>query len=459
MRAILRVMGRSDPLDESPEKQPEAGSSQVDRVSQSPPQSPPTSTSYNLFKTRSSKSLEKQIPWLSKQNGDAPPPKFETDEELPAGRFFDALQGPELEVLKDSEDLLLPLDQKWPFLLRVPANVFGVSIGLSAQSLLWAEIHDASSLSYLKHVPKGVLFALWSIGVFVHTVLFSAYALKCVFYFEAVRREFHHPVRVNYFFAPWVAAMLLALSTPKDIAKRLHPWLLGVFMGPVFALEVKIYGQWLFGGERRLSKVANPTTHLALTGNFVGSLLSHVVGWKEFAIFLFAVGLAHYVVLFVTLYQRLPTNETLPKELHPVFFLFIAAPSIASEAWEMLAGSFDYPARLIHFVGLFLFISLIVRLNFFRGFRFSIAWWAYTFPVAAIAMTANRYGLVVSSWLTDAMTSFFIFLSVAIVACVLVLSILHAVLWGTLLPNDMAIAITTHKKKKSHSQRVVKHQV
>jgi len=39
---------------------------------------------------------------------------------------------------------------------------------------------------------------------------------------------------------------------------------------------------------------------------------------------------------------RLPTNETFPKELHPVFFLFVAAPSVAVMAWANIQGSFDY---------------------------------------------------------------------------------------------------------------------
>lgn len=38
----------------------------------------------------------------------------------------------------------------------------------------------------------------------------------------------------------------------------------------------------------------------------------------------------------------LPTTETLPKELHPVFFLFVAAPSVASMAWAKIQGSFDH---------------------------------------------------------------------------------------------------------------------
>jgi hypothetical protein len=60
--------------------------------------------------------------------------------------------------------------------------------------------------------------------------------------------------------------------------------------------------------DRRLSKVATPTNHLVVVGNFLGTLLGAKMGLREVPIFFFAVGVMHYLVLFVTLYQRLPTN-------------------------------------------------------------------------------------------------------------------------------------------------------
>jgi len=139
--------------------------------------------------------------------------------------------------------------------------------------------------------------------------------------------------------------MFLANSVPPLLApENLHPALWCAFMGPYFFLELKIYGQWLSGGKRRLCKVANPSSHLSVVGNFVRAILASKVGWKE-AAKLWAVGFAHYLVVFVTLYQRLPTSEPLPKELHPVYSMFIAAPSPASIAWETIYGDFDGLSR------------------------------------------------------------------------------------------------------------------
>ncbi|KAJ6962569.1 hypothetical protein NC652_001279 [Populus alba x Populus x berolinensis] len=116
-------------------------------------------------------------------------------------------------------------------------------------------------------------------------------------------------------------------------------------MGPYFFLELKIYGQWLSGGKRRLCKVANPSSHLSVVANFVRAILASKDGWKEAAKFLWAVGFAHYLMVLVALYQRLPPSEPLAKELHPVSSMLIAAPSTASIAWETIYGDFDGLSR------------------------------------------------------------------------------------------------------------------
>lgn len=361
---------------------------------------------------------------------------------MPAGRYFDALKGPEVDTLRNSEEPVLPADKKWPFLLRFPIGCFGICLGLGSQTILWKTLSSAASMRFL-HVPKVINLMLWCLAVMALLTVFTTYFLKCVFYFEAVRREFYHPVRINFFFAPWIACMFLTLGVPPAVTRSIHPVLWLLFMTPIFVLELKVYGQWLSGGERRLCKVANPSTHLSLVGNFVGSLLAATVGWREVATFFWAVGLAHYIVLFVTLYQRLPSAAVLPEELHPVFFLFIAVPSTASVAWYKIVGDFDLVSRISYFVGLFLYMSLVVRVNFFRGFRFSVAWWAYTFPMTASAIATIHYSLTVKHPITQGLAVMLSFVSSVTVLSVFLFTILHTFLWRTMFPNDMAVAITT----------------
>jgi len=274
---------------------------------------------------------------------------------------------------------VLPQDRQWPFLLRFPISCFGVCLGVSSQAILWKALATSPSTQFL-HISLKINLVLWIISIALVAIIFTTYLLKIILYFEAVRREYYHPIRVNFFFAPWIALLFLALGVPPSVTKDLHHSLWYILMIPILCLEIKIYGQWMSGGQRRLSKVANPSNHLSIVGNFVGALLGASMGLKEGPIFFFAVGLAHYIVLFVTLYQRLPTNETLPKELHPVFFLFVAAPSVASMAWANIQGSFDYGSRIAYFIALFLYFSLVSLFPFkvSINYTYSLSYFKHT---------------------------------------------------------------------------------
>ncbi|KAH9721579.1 Guard cell S-type anion channel SLAC1 [Citrus sinensis] len=409
---------------------------------------------FSIFKTKSTLSKQNSLMPTRKEKG-MEAPKIDgaarLDDEsvnrsVPAGRYFAALRGPELDEVKDTEDILLPKDEKWPFLLRFPIGCFGICLGLSSQAVLWRALSTSPATKFL-HVPPFINLGLWLLAVAVLISVSFTYILKCIFYFEAVRREYFHPVRINFFFAPWVVCMFLAIGVPPVVApETLHPAIWCAFMGPYFFLELKIYGQWLSGGKRRLCKVANPSSHLSVVGNFVGAILAAKVGWKEVGKFLWAVGFAHYLVLFVTLYQRLPTSEALPKELHPVYSMFIAAPSAASIAWQAIYGDLDGLSRTCYFIALFLYVSLVVRINFFTGF--SVAWWSYTFPMTTASVATIKYAEHVPSVLTKGLALSLSFMSSAMVCVLFVSTLLHAFVWHTLFPNDLAIAITKKRLVK-----------
>uniref|UniRef100_A0A0E0HB59 Uncharacterized protein n=1 Tax=Oryza nivara TaxID=4536 RepID=A0A0E0HB59_ORYNI len=404
---------------------------------------------YDSFKTWSGK-LERQLTHLAGVGPEAPVDKERGDaigshhtSSLPkVDRFFAALEGPELDQLKSEEELVLPSDKTWPFLLRFPVSAFGMCLGVSSQAILWKTIATSGPTAFL-HVTTKVNLVLWCVSVALMCAISATYGAKVVFFFEAVRREYYHPIRVNFFFAPWIACLFLTIGVPDSVAPTPLPhWLWYALMAPVLCLELKIYGQWMSGGQRRLSKVANPSNHLSVVGNFVGALLGASMGLREGPVFFFAVGMAHYSVLFVTLYQRLPTNETLPKELHPVFFLFVAAPSVASMAWARITGEFGLGSRVAYFIAMFLYASLAVRINFFRGFRFSLAWWAYTFPMTGAAIASIRYSTEVDNALTRALCVALSAVATLVVTALFATTMIHAFVLHKLFPNDIAIAIT-----------------
>ncbi|KOM51627.1 hypothetical protein LR48_Vigan09g028600 [Vigna angularis] len=250
-------------------------------------------------------------------------------------------------------------------LTRFHAGYFRISLSLGSQVLLWKTVmtsaQDKTTLPHvLSTLPSVAVYALWSFSLFTLVLLSLLYLLRCFFFFKMVKVEFLHPVGVNYFFAPWISWLLLLESAPFVAPKTtLYMVLWWVFAVPVVVLDVKIYGQWLTKGKRVLSSAAgNPTSQVSVIGNLVGAQAAAHMGWKACALWLFSVGMVHYVVLFVTLYQRLSGRDGVPVLLRPVLFLFIAAPSVASLAWESIVGTFDTASKMLFFLSIFLFLSL-----------------------------------------------------------------------------------------------------
>lgn len=253
------------------------------------------------------------------------------------------------------------------------AGYFRISLSLGGQALLWKTLmaptsHDMNmSSSTLRRVinalhPTSIFIVLWSIALFTLVLLSLIYLLKCFFYFKMVKAEFLDHVGVNYLFVPWISWLLL-LQTAPFLTPRTASYLVlwWVFAVPLVLLDVKIYGQWFTKGKKRyLSTVANPTSQLSVIGNLVGAQAAARMGWRESAVCLFSLGMVHYLVLFVTLYQRLSGSDRLPAMLRPVFFLFFAAPSMASLAWESIAGAFDMGSKMMFFLSLFIFTSLVM---------------------------------------------------------------------------------------------------
>ncbi|KAK0575900.1 hypothetical protein LWI29_008921 [Acer saccharum] len=334
-------------------------------------------------------------------------------------------------------------------LTRFHAGYFRISLSLGGQALLWKTLmimigsptDDDDKRSTFRNLlrvllhPTGFL-VLWSLALVTLVSLSIIYLLKCLFYFKNVKVEFLHHVGVNYFFVPWISCLLLLQSapffTPKSVSYQILWW---VFAVPVLALDVKIYGQWFTRGKKFLSTVANPTSQLSVIGNLVGAQAAANMGWKESAVCLFSLGMVHYLVLFVTLYQRLSGSDRLPVMLRPVFFLYIAAPSVASLAWESIAGAFDTASKMLFFLSLFLFTSLICRPTLFkRSMRsFNVAWWAYSFPLTMLALASTEYAQQVKGTIAHLLMLVLSALSVLVALCLILFTLLNTTM---LLPEN-----------------------
>ncbi|KAK4749774.1 hypothetical protein SAY87_027223 [Trapa incisa] len=307
-------------------------------------------------------------------------------------------------------------------LINFHAGYFRISLSLSSQALLWKTLGELADGTHfldrlLRALPSTSFKILWFLALFTLLALSAIYLVRCLLHFDMVKAEFLHHVGVNYLFAPWISWLLLLQSSPFiGTSSDCYTALWWVFAAPVLALDVKIYGQWLTKGKRFLSNVANPSSQLSVIGNLAGSRAAALMGWKETAICMFSVGIMHYLVIFITLYQRISGCKCLPAMLQPVFFLFIAAPSMASLTWHSISGSFDCSSKMLFYLSMFLFMSLVSRPNLFRKSmrKFNVAWWAYSFPLTALALASVEYAEEVKAGAAHSLMIFFVTLSVVV---------------------------------------------
>ncbi|KAM0933138.1 putative transporter protein SLAC1/Mae1/ Ssu1/TehA [Dioscorea sansibarensis] len=322
------------------------------------------------------------------------------------------------------------------------AGYFRISLALSGQALLWKTLSEptTSDPRELRHLitvlPSVSFLILWSLALVSLLSLSLLFLVRCLLHFHLVRAELSDYLGMNYLFAPWISYLLLLQSTPF-LEPHSHTFILLClfFSLPVIVLDVKIYGQWFTKGRKFLSVVANPTSLLSVIANLAGARASARMGWKESAVCMFSIAMAHYLVLFVTLYQRLQGSNGLPAMLRPAFFLFFAAPSMASFTWASISGDFNISCKMLFYLSLFLFASLVLRPALFKRSmrKFNIAWWTYSLPVTILALTATEYAQEVKGGISNALMLCLSVLSSFITLALLVYSVLNA---GKLIPVD-----------------------
>ncbi|AEE33945.1 S-type anion channel SLAH4 [Arabidopsis thaliana] len=331
------------------------------------------------------------------------------------------------------------------------AGYFRISLSLCSQALLWKIMiaPESPSMSHMhSKLPSMAFHLLWYLALVTQVSLCFLYALKCIFFFDKVKEEFLHYIGVNYLYAPSISWLLMLQSAPMmEPNSVLYQTLFWIFAVPVLTLDIKLYGQWFTTEKRFLSMLANPASQVSVIANLVAARGAAEMGWNECALCMFSLGMVHYLVIFVTLYQRLPGGNNFPAKLRPIFFLFVAAPAMASLAWNSICGTFDAVAKMLFFLSLFIFMSLVCRPNLFKKSmkRFNVAWWAYSFPLTFLALDSVQYAQEVKDPVGSGLMLIFSSISVLIFLGMMVLTAANS---NRLLRHDPVLGSATDPKDK-----------
>jgi tellurite resistance protein len=253
-------------------------------------------------------------------------------------------------------------------------------LGLSARSA-------ATVLPGYVRAPAYVTEPWVALGVLAFLILVPLYLVKLVRYPAAVREEFTSPVQLGFCGALPVGMFLVG----GGLAPYFFPlanaiWWLG--FGLLLAFQVWALSRWL-SGSIDLAHI-NAGWLIIMVGGIVAPGPGIALGHAEASRFVFGISAAAAPILLAVLFYRAIVGVPLPERLRPSWFVLLVPPSLI-----YANGLALYPEahllEALYFFGLVLAAALLVVSRNLLRWPFGPPWWAFTFPLDALAYAATRY--------------------------------------------------------------------
>ncbi|WP_243854261.1 SLAC1 anion channel family protein [Comamonas sp. JUb58] len=267
---------------------------------------------------------------------------------------------------------------------NLPVNLFAAVMGLSGLALAWRMAHNSLGVP----AAVGEVIGAFALGIFL--MLSTGYLIKFAKYPEAVRSEFHHPVSGNFFGTIAISMLLLAaVLEPHSATLAQVIWTAGTMT--TFVLCYLVVSRLLRGQVDASHAVPAWIVPCVATLDIPVTSTNIPMGWvAEVNLLAGAVGAVLALVFFTMIVQRLVHRDSLAPGMTPSLMILMAPFAVGFLAYSNIVGSVDRFGALLFYFALFLFAVLSPKV-FRPGIPFSGAWWAISFPIAALVNAALKY--------------------------------------------------------------------
>ncbi|MEN8214470.1 MAG: SLAC1 anion channel family protein [Pseudomonadota bacterium] len=265
-----------------------------------------------------------------------------------------------------------------PRLPNFPVSFFSMIMGLSGFTLVMMKVEELGLIAY----APVELSAAVTIALFL--VLLGTYALKLLRHPDAVRAELDHPAMLSFFPTITISLILigsfLATWTPTV---ALVSWQIGA-TGQLL-LTLLILTRWIHHDHFEIHHIS-PAWFIPVVGNILVPLAGVENASMELNWFFFSVGLLFWIVLFTIIMYRMVFHRPMAENLLPTLFIMIAPPAVGFISYLNLVPDLDNFARVLYYNALFMTLLLLVQTPRFIRIPFSLSWWVYSFPLAAVTV-------------------------------------------------------------------------
>ena len=262
-----------------------------------------------------------------------------------------------------------------------PVSAFTVVMGLAGFAMA------VRSAEYQQLINLRVSPLLMLLAVVLFITISAVYLFKLVRFPQAVRAEFHHPIKLQFFPAISISLILVgSMLVPGTPVIASWLWGAGALLHLVFTLLV--LNAWLHRSGIEIVH-SNPSWFIPVVGNILVPIGGVSMAPLEVSWFFFSIGLLFWLILFSIIFYRLVFHAPMPGKLVPTLAILLAPPAVGFISYVLLNGAVDNFARILYYAALFILMLLLSQTGRFLRLRFALSTWAYSFPLAAMTVAST----------------------------------------------------------------------
>lgn len=259
-----------------------------------------------------------------------------------------------------------------------PIMMFATIMGLGGLTLVYERLNAIFSF------PNYLALFMLGISTFLFFLVLIFYILKLIKYKDEVKKEFSHPIRVNFFAAFSISMLILSIDYRHYYTNVSE---LFFIFGAIFHIFFTYYTIRFWINNNLEMQHSNPAWFIPIVGNLIVPIAGKGFVDDSILYFYFSIGIFFWIILFSIILNRIIFHNQFAPKFMPTLFILIAPPSIGFISYIKLTGSLDFFAQILFNLGLFFTILVFVMYKNFVKIKFFISWWAFTFPMAAVTLS------------------------------------------------------------------------
>lgn len=271
-----------------------------------------------------------------------------------------------------------PHGSSW--LARLPVGLFAISVGLFGLVGAWrrAAAYGWENAANVADFLVWPVTAIWALSLLL-------YAFKCRRHPQAVLREFRHPVQGSL-------QALLPLSVLLAVIQFNRPgqgvWLVLTLLALALHAVIGFRVVATLATGQMPANAVTPALYLPVVGGaLVGGMAMAALHYPEWAAMLFGTGVSGWALLEARILSRL-FDGPMPEPLRPTIGVELAPPVIATLTAAVIWPQLPADVLMIGLgVAAVPFVGVMARYGWWRQVPFSIGFWSFSFPLAALAST------------------------------------------------------------------------